>query len=266
MQSLLDWASQHAGLLFVAVVATSLLSGYLYWRQRPDAELAAPVALLRKRSAALIALMTAALFGGLAMAIEADGRLVAFDHQISDQIRNGIGPSMLDLLAVLTHLGDSKGLVIASAVIALVLLALGQRLLAIGWCLSLLGNGLLIRIGKDLFQRVRPLHDHGIVVETGYSFPSGHAAGSLMFYGMLTYVLASLLPAKWHKPLLAAAIVVVLMIGASRILLQVHFVSDVCAGFALGIGWLALSVAAIEFLRSSRRGSDRFSVHANRPL
>lgn len=253
MQPILDAASQHAVPLFIAVIAIALITGYVHWQRRPDWQAEAPLALLRKRTAALFALATTGLFALLAIAIEADGRLVAFDQHVTDQVRASLGLQALNLLAAVTHLGDSKGLVVASAVIALILLLSRHYLLAAAWCLSLLGNGLLIRIGKDLFQRVRPLHDHGFVVETGYSFPSGHAAGSLMFYGLLAYVLATLLPPRWAKPLLMAAVSLILLIGSSRVLLQVHFVSDVCAGYALGSGWLALCIAAIEFLRTSRR-------------
>ena len=73
-----------------------------------------------------------------------------------------------------------------------------------------------------------------------------------MFYGMLAYVLLVLLPPRWHRLIICIALAVVALIGCSRVLLQVHFVSDVCAGYALAIGWLALCVSAIEFLRTSR--------------
>lgn len=253
MQPILDWADHNAAWLFVAVVAIAVVAGLAYWRQRPAWQAEPPIALLHTRTASLIAALTASLFALLAVAIEADGRLVAFDQRVTDRFRAELGPQALDLLAALTHLGDSHALVIASAVVAVVLLVIRHRLLAVAWCLALLGNGLLIRIGKDYFQRTRPIHEHGIVVETGYSFPSGHAAGSLAFYGLLAYVLATLLPPRWNKALLIAAILVVAIIGASRVLLQVHFVSDVFAGYALGTGWLAVCIAAIEFLRTSRQ-------------
>lgn len=253
MDALLSSLNHHAAPLFVIVVAAAVLAGWLYWQRRPDGQAKPALAMLRKRTAVIIAICTASLFALLAVAIEADGRLVAWDQHVTDTIRARISPFLLNVLAIFTRLGDSKLLIIASALIALALLLRGHRLLATSWCLGLLGNGLLIRIGKDWFQRVRPVHDHGFVVEAGYSFPSGHAAGSLMFYGLLAYVLAVLLPTRWQPKLLMAAIVVVLLIGSSRVLLQVHFVSDVCAGFALGIGWLALCIAAIEFLRSSRK-------------
>ena len=199
-----------------------------------------------------IAMVTSVVFAILAFAIEADGRLVALDQHVTDAAHAMLGPTVLSVLAVITQFGGSHELVIAGAGISVILLLLRRPLLASGFALSLISNGLLIRIGKEHFQRMRPLHEHGPVIESGYSFPSGHAAGSLMFYGMLAYVLAVLLPASWHRLVLAVAITMVALIGCSRVLLQVHFVSDVSAGYALAIGWLALCVSAIEFLRTSR--------------
>lgn len=252
LQAILTWSDQHAALFFMVVLAVAALGGWLHWRTRAPWDAEAPVPMLRRRYGSAIAIITSLLFAALAFAIDADGRLVAFDQRITDAVQAQLGPAILNVLATITRFGGSHELVIASVLIAIVLLLLRRPLLASGWALSVLGNGLLIRIGKDHFQRIRPVHDHSPVIETGYSFPSGHAAGSLMFYGMLAYVLVVLIPARWHRLIFGVAITMVVLIGGSRVLLQVHFVSDVCAGYALAIGWGALCVAAIEFLRTSR--------------
>ena len=59
-----------------------------------------------------------------------------------------------------------------------------------------------------------------------------------MFYGMLAYVLMVLVPARWHRMIVTVALLIVALVGCSRVLLQVHYLSDVCAGYALAIGWL----------------------------
>ena len=252
LEPLLTWSDQHAASFFTVVLAVAAVGGWLHWRTRKPWDAEAPVPILRHSRGFAIAIITSVVFSALAFAIEADGRLVAFDQRITDAVQPQLGPAILNVLATITRFGGSHELVIASVLIAIVLLLLRRPLLASGWALSMLGNGLLIRVGKDHFQRIRPVHDHGPVIETGYSFPSGHAAGSLMFYGMLAYVLVVLLAPRWHRLVFAVAIAMVLLIGGSRVLLQVHFVSDVCAGYALAMGWGALCVAAIEFLRTSR--------------
>jgi undecaprenyl-diphosphatase len=58
-----------------------------------------------------------------------------------------------------------------------------------------------------------------------------------------------LLPIRWHLPALMLAMTLAFAVGSSRLFLQVHFPSDVIAGFASGAAWFALSVTAIELVR-----------------
>ena len=156
----------------------------------------------------------------------------------------------LRAIAALTHLGDLLWVASASAVIALILLARRHWQLAGIWVLTMVGivplNGGL----KALFRRARPLHDHGFIVEHSWSFPSGHAFGAIVFYGALAYVLLRLLPPRWHRAVIAVAVTMVGLIGISRIALQVHYFSDVLAGFASGAVWLLLCIGVAERLRA----------------
>lgn len=252
LSDILHWSDQHAAVLFVAIVFGAIVGAWLTWRSRGPWDAEAPVPMLRNRVSLAVAVMTSVVFAALAFAMKGEGRLLSFDDQVADAAQAHLGTTMLQMLAAITHLGDSHVLVIAGAIATTVLILLRRYLLASAFALSVVSNGLLIRIGKEYFQRARPLHEHGPVLETGYSFPSGHAAGSLMFYGMLAYVLMVLVPSRWHRPIVAAAILIVALVGCSRVLLQVHYLSDVCAGYALSFGWLALCVSAVEFLRSAR--------------
>jgi undecaprenyl-diphosphatase len=104
-----------------------------------------------------------------------------------------------------------------------------------------------------LFQRERSLHDHGFITEPGRSFPSGHAFGSMAFYGMLAYVLLRRLPPRFPRGVIAAAAGTIGMVGSSRILLQVHYFSDVLAGYAAGAAWLLLCIGVAEYGRHDKR-------------
>lgn len=75
---------------------------------------------------------------------------------------------------------------------------------------------------------------------------------------MLAYVLLVRLPAQWHRLVMGVTLSMILLIGASRVILQVHFLSDVFAGFSLGLAWLAVCVGSTEFLRTARQ---RKSAH-----
>jgi undecaprenyl-diphosphatase len=63
---------------------------------------------------------------------------------------------------------------------------------------------------------------------------------------MLTYVLMRTLPERWHLPVLMSSTTLIFTVGCSRVFVQAHFLSDVLAGFASGIAWLALVVVVTE--------------------
>ena len=115
------------------------------------------------------------------------------------------------------------------------------------------GNALLNPLLKRVFERVRPMHEHGLVTELGWSFPSGHTSSATVAYGMLAYVALRTLPAVWHVPALLAAAALAFTVGCSRVFLQVHFASDVLAGFASGAAWLTVCIVSVELARAYRR-------------
>lgn len=83
----------------------------------------------------------------------------------------------------------------------------------------------------------------------GNSFPSGHALGSMVVYGMLALVLLPMFRSRWRPWFLALAGGIVLLIGFSRIALGVHFLSDVVAGWLLGIAWISTTAYAFRVWR-----------------
>ncbi|HEX6362478.1 MAG TPA: phosphatase PAP2 family protein [Albitalea sp.] len=154
---------------------------------------------------------------------------------------------------MLTRLADTATLVALGAFVAFLLVVRGRHWLALAWTVALCGNGLLNLSLKALFQRVRPLHDDGLVLASGFSFPSGHSSGSVVAYGMLAYLALRFVAPRWHLPVVLLAAALAFTIGASRAFLRVHFASDVVAGFASGIAWLAVCITSIELTRAYRR-------------
>lgn len=253
MADLRAFVDAHALWLFVLLLAAGAAGAAVAWRRRDHAGEDAPIPMLRKRTASGLLGIASAVFAALAASVMGEGRLVALDNRVHAWLADTFGAPLLAVLGWLTYLGDDAVIVAAASAIAVALLATRHRLLCWLWVFTLLGNGVLIRLFKDLFRRTRPVHDHGYAIETGYSFPSGHAAGSLVFYGMLAYLLLVLAPERWHRRIVVAALALVAVIGSSRVLLQVHYLSDVFAGYALGLGWLALCIGASEALRTARR-------------
>src|ERR1700712_559199 len=134
---------------------------------------------------------------------------------------------------------------VLTLVTVLALWAKGHRRAA-GWTAGVLATtGVAVVVLKTLIGRDRPVWDHPVIVLSGYSFPSGHATGIASAAGA-TIVLTGMLVRRRAVRRLAvvASLVVALLVGADRIFLGVHNVSDVLAGYLLGAGivmaWLAL--------------------------
>lgn len=191
----------------------------------------------------------AALFAEIAEHLGDGRKLGQLDMLFSDTVRSTVSITTLRFFALLTHLGDPITLTVLTVAVAAVLLQRRQMWLCAAWLLAIGGNGVLGKLLKSIFERTRPIHDHGLAFADGWSFPSGHSSSSVVAFGMLAYLIARFLPAHraaWRLPVLLAAAAVAFTVGSSRVFLQVHFASDVIAGFAAGAVWLAVCVSAVE--------------------
>ena len=258
---LAPFAGAHALPLFFVLLALLLLLAWLGWWafQRwmlPREPGAAPTPALLALRLALgfgAIVLGAWVFAEIAEALHAAATLGAADQALADAIRISVPTAALQVFAVLTRLANTETLTVLCIVVAIALVVVGRRWLALGWVAAVVGNALLNTTLKQIFARVRPLHDDGIVAAHGFSFPSGHSSGSVVVYGMLAYVAMRFVPRRWHLALTLAAVTLAFAIGASRVFLRVHFASDVIAGFASGSAWLSVCIASIEFTRWYRR-------------
>ncbi|MGH8517829.1 MAG: phosphatase PAP2 family protein [Panacagrimonas sp.] len=185
--------------------------------------------------------------------IDLDEELGAMDNAIASELARSASPATLRTFAWVTHLGDAAvqwGIGIGAA---LLLVATGRRFLAVTWIAAVAGNGALNRLLKAWFERDRPLHEHGFAMADGWSFPSGHASGAVAVYGMLAYLACRASPPAWRLPIVLAALLVVLLVGYSRVVLQVHYVSDVLAGFLTAGAWLIVCVGAAHMVQVHNR-------------
>lgn len=121
---------------------------------------------------------------------------------------------------------------------------------------SFFGAWLLNNVLKDVFERPRPLVVHPLANAVSSSFPSGHAMTSMAAYGAIA-LLVTRLEARGAARVLtwAAALLVVLLIGATRLYLGVHYPSDILGGYAAGLAWVAFAGAGVTALRFFARRS-----------
>ncbi|MEI2417192.1 phosphatase PAP2 family protein [Orrella sp. JC864] len=198
----------------------------------------------RTRVAWLCAGLSLALFGALAWGLYRDGAQVAFDDALAGSLAQHAWPAWLRLWALLTVAGDRNLLIVLGACVLAVLLLRRRWADALVWVAGTAGAGVLNIVLKAAFARARPQHGHGYAHAEGWSFPSGHATGAMAFYVMLAYLLVRRAPPGWQGAMVTGTAMLVAAVGYSRIVLQVHYFSDVVAAFAVTFAWLVLCMAA----------------------
>ena len=147
--------------------------------------------------------------------------------------------------------GDMLVLTGVALLVALALLWQGQRFTAAVWLLAVLGNSLLVRVLKHAVERTRPPQASDLLV-SGFSFPSGHAAGAMLVYGLLTWLVAVRAAPGRRAAVALLGAGAVAVIAASRVLLGVHYLSDVLGGLLLGALSLLVAAAVIGHDRHRR--------------
>lgn len=185
----------------------------------------------------------------LAMLIWGGGPL---DRTIYEGLYAGHRRALLTVARIFTALGEPTTLIAAGVLCALWLWRLGRgRLGLVLLLIALIGRG-LSETQKYWIARPRPeLEPHLVAVKTS-SFPSGHATSSMIFY--LTLALALTAGTRWHRPAIIGAVLLSLLIGTSRVILGVHWPSDVIGGWAFGMLWALLALKPAErLLRADSR-------------
>jgi len=179
--------------------------------------------------------------------------LEAADHGAAAGI-NGLIAGNATLVAVVkavTWLGSSGVLWVVVGAAAVVLAIRRQWRLAIYLLVTGAGALVLDPVLKSLVGRLRPVVAHPIAHGIGNSFPSGHALGSIVCYGAVLLVFLPAARGRWRTAFTAVIVALVALIGISRILLGVHYLSDVVGAWAVGIAWLGLTAFAFELTRQA---------------
>ncbi|MFC4309270.1 phosphatase PAP2 family protein [Steroidobacter flavus] len=200
---------------------------------------------------ASVAIAVAACVGFVEIAddIGVDDDLGRFDVALSAALSQHASDRQLRIFAAVTDLGDKDFLIPLAAVIAAFMLFRRRWFLAAAWLVATAG-GALSNVGlKAIFERSRPEHLHGFASASGWSFPSGHSSGSFIVYGLLAYLIVIHSTPRWHWPVAAAAMMLIVCVGFSRVVLQVHYFSDVLGGYAVGAAWVAAWIAGLEVFR-----------------
>jgi undecaprenyl-diphosphatase len=133
---------------------------------------------------------------------------------------------------------------VALMVIALVYVIRGERHHATWLVITVFGGAALGFGLKEIVGRARPALPDPVSTAPGLSFPSGHALGASIGCCLLLLITLRFLPRGGRVAAVIAAALIVGAVALARVVLGVHFVSDVLAGIALGIGWVAVTTWA----------------------
>ncbi|MES2886899.1 MAG: phosphatase PAP2 family protein [Pseudomonadota bacterium] len=259
------------GLLLAAPLGVALLAWLVHWaslRQQDDApphdekrrgRFARPRAFLRARTSpgrllglqltwsALVLIAAGWVFGRLAEAVSSAGQLVLVDAQVAQWFHHHATPAMTQAMLGLSHLHGPTAISVMTVLVAAWLIRQRQWH-SLSRIVLTVPTGLLLNVlVKQVFHRARPQFDEPLLTLSTYSFPSGHVAGTTLFYGVLCVLLWARVDALgWRVAGVAAAMAVTTLVAVSRLYLGVHFLTDVLAGFAGALVWLTLCLFAID--------------------
>ncbi|HEX6596453.1 MAG TPA: bifunctional DedA family/phosphatase PAP2 family protein [Acidimicrobiales bacterium] len=239
--------------------------GFLVGRLRPGGALGLALTLQ------LMALgLTGWAFGAVMQDVVSGGGAVRVDGPITRALLDRQVQWLTDAMQVVTDLGGWLSLAVLVVVVGLV-----ARRYTSSWTpllvlsVALVGGIVLTDMVKSLVARPRPTLAAVVVRGEGFAFPSGHATYAIAVYGGLAY-----LAAGWFRPWAAKvaawtiAIVVVLLVGFSRVYLGSHWATDVLGGYALGAVWLAAVLVSTSAIRGAwhrhreRRTADMAAAEA----
>ena len=187
------------------------------------------------------------LFGGLAEEVH-EGEAFGFDQRLLQFAQSIHGPALDAVFLWFSKVGYLWGVVPADIVLVMLLSLLRRKREALFAGVALAGSGILNVAAKHYFGRARPSLWESLAPESTYSFPSGHAMGSMTLAAVLVLLCWR---TRWRWPVLVAMSAFVMMVGLSRVYLGVHYPSDILAGWAAALAWV-IGVYAVLFRGSFR--------------
>jgi undecaprenyl-diphosphatase len=185
-------------------------------------------------------LLVAGVGGFIALALAYQhAPLAALDRRVAEWVAARM-PAWAEALArPPSWLGGWIGVTVLAIVIT-VMLVRERSWVDLGFFLTaILGSQIAVALLKVWFERPRPDLGSAVALPTSASFPSGHATAAVAGLGAAAVVVAERLPPRARVWMWIAVIAGSLVVGLSRIVLNVHYVTDVLAGWCLGVAWLA---------------------------
>ena len=198
-------------------------------------------------------LVASILFGLLAENVFTGDPIVALDRRVAVWLHAHSLPALTITMLAVTRMHSTSGVTVLTLAFAGWLAWKRHR----DWLIALLlvvPGGMAVNVlTKHAFHRARPSFEDPLLTLSTYSFPSGHTAGAMLFYGVLA-AFAMTHVATWRSRAwcAAAALAMVALVGFSRMYLGVHYLSDVVGAALESSAWLALCLTVLNTLNRRR--------------
>jgi membrane-associated phospholipid phosphatase len=199
---------------------------------------------------ALLSLAAIGVFVDLAEDVETSDYITVVDLQWANWLHAHSTPTLTHVMLAVSTLHNLLSMSVLTLLLAIFLKWRRERDWLLGLMLVVPGGIVINTLFKFVFARARPHFIDPIVTLTSYSFPSGHVAGSTLFYGFVAALLISHTHSlARHVAAVIGALLMVTLVAASRMYLGAHFFSDVLAAFFESFAWLGLCLVGIHLIR-----------------
>jgi membrane-associated phospholipid phosphatase len=180
------------------------------------------------------------------------------DSTVFSFVAGHTSPEVTPAMRFISFLGKHSFLIPANLLLLLIFILKKEKWWAIRVGLVSLTSLGVMSLLKNSFQRLRP-DDPLVLGISNYGFPSGHSMMAVAFYGLVAGWIAVYIENKlYRRASIAFLILLVLLIGYSRIYLRVHYVTDVLAGYCVGMIWLTFCLWIVKvFYNKKRSGPER---------
>jgi membrane-associated phospholipid phosphatase len=170
---------------------------------------------------------------------EGDTRI--FDESVRNYIHQFSWPQLVSFMIFFSFLGSPLFLIFLGTIIIAAFWYFKDKRAIVLLLITMAGE-IILEFGlKQFFGRARPDVFFDYPLPSSFSFPSGHAFGSLCFYGILAWLITQKPSGKITKiTIWATSATLILLIGFSRLYLGVHYPSDVLAGYSVGLFWVGV--------------------------
>jgi undecaprenyl-diphosphatase len=182
----------------------------------------------------IIIVLSFSVFVFLSIAVVFFGHF-GVDYKIMSLINEARSPLLNSFMKTITYIANWQSVVFFCLVFLVI--PYTRKTFGIQVALFCIGSSILNEILKALFLIQRPSDELSLISVIGYTFPSGHAMTGLLFYSLMIIVIRKYLIKNRPLANLASGLLVILilLIGFSRVYLGVHFPSDVLAGYSVGL-------------------------------